>query len=299
MDLRMQKKGLGLILLVGLLFSCSKKVESNSAADDIEETAQQVGDVVASIDEVGGVNGAIVLNERAIDRTFARLGYGPSLFELMIPNAYAATCGASTFLSCSSNRVTRSFLGCTLGGGTYTGTVTLNWGGSSSNCVLQAPTDTITRVPNFTVTGRRNATLEVSKTGTIGQRLTWDSGTGTNKVFQFTNDGIRRVFTGPSGTVLFDLTTTTSSPITVTGTSRSSRFMDGGTLKVTNNVSGVTCDFSPSSVSWSSGCNCPTMGSWSATCSDGKTSTLTHTGCGTANFTLGAISASVTLDRCI
>lgn len=174
-----------------------------------------------------------------------------------------------------------------MGGGTFNGTVTLTWGGTSSNCVLQNPGDTITRVPNFTVTGRRNATLTVSKTGANGHRLTWDSGVNASKVFKFTNDGIRRVFTGPSGTVLFDLTTTTTSQITVTGTARTSRVMNGGTLRVTNNVSGVTCDFSPSSVSWS------------AACSDGKTSVLTHTGCGTANFTLGSTSTAVTLDRCL
>jgi hypothetical protein len=285
----------GLVLLVLLLLSCSKKVESG----DIEEIAQQVGDVAASIDEAGGGNGSIALNERAIERTFARLAYGPSFYESIIPDAYAVTCGSSTFAGCSSNGVTRTFAGCTVGGATFNGSVTLTWGGDSSGCVLQAIGATITRVPNFTVTGRRNATLTVSKTGAIGQRLTWDSGANASKVFKFTNDGIRRVFTSASGDVLFDLTTTTTSDITLTGTARTSRVMNGGTLRVTNNGSGVTCDFVPSSVSWSAGCNCPTSGSWSATCSDGKTSVLTHTGCGTANFALGSTSTEVTLDRCL
>ncbi|NDG84522.1 MAG: hypothetical protein EBX52_05705 [Proteobacteria bacterium] len=292
------RNGFSFLLVLGVLLACSKKVDSGDA-DDISETAQQVGDVVASIDETGRSTGSIAMNERGLDRTFARMGYGPGFYESLIPDAYAQNCDGSSFSTCSGNGVTRNFSGCTVGSATFSGTVTLTWGGGSSNCVLSAISDTLTRVPNFTVAGRRGATLSVTKSGSTGQRLTWNSGSGVNKVFSFTNDGIRRVFTAPSGSVLFDLTTTTQSPITVTGVARANRNMNGGTLRVTNNVSGVTCDFSPSSVSWSAGCNCPTTGSWSATCSDGKTSVLTHTGCGTANFTLGSNSSAVTLDRCL
>jgi hypothetical protein len=284
-----------LALMILTLASCGKKTSSSA---DIEEAAQQVGDVAASIDEAGGSGGAIAMLEPGTDRTFKRYGYGPAPLHFGIPTANAATCGAATFGSCTSNTLTRTYGGCTVGGGTFSGTVTLTWGGTSSNCTLGAANDTITRVPNFTVTGRRGATLTVSKTGSIGQRLTWVSGTGSSKVFSFSNDGIRRAFTA-SGTTLFDHTTSTVSAITVTGTSRSSRTLSGGTLRTTNNVSGLTCDFVPSSVSWSTGCNCPVSGSWSATCSDGTSSTLTHTGCGTANFTLGADSTAVTFDRCL
>jgi hypothetical protein len=286
---------LGLSLV--LLGSCGKLQDSETA--NAEETAQQVGDVVASIDEAGGSSGTLAMINHGAERTLKRHGYGPGTVDFLLPKAYAVTCGAGSFGNCSSNSIQRNFANCTVGEAVFSGTVTLTWGGNSSNCSLAAANDTITRVPNFTVTGRRGATLSVSKTGQVGQRLTWTSGSGNNKVFSFSNDGIRRVFTLPSGSVLFDHSTSTVQSITVSGTSRSNRTITAGTLRVANNVSGVTCDYTPSSVSWSSGCNCPVSGSWSANCSDGSTSTLTHTGCGTAEFDLGSESTTVEFDRCI
>lgn len=285
------------VTLALILTSCGKKGTTATTAD-IEEAAQQVGDVAASIDEAGGSGGSIAMMDHGFDRTLKRFREGSVPIDFVIPTAYAASCGAGSFGSCSSNSVTRTFAGCTVGSGTFSGTVTLTWGGGSSNCTLGASGDTITRVPDFSVSGRRGATLTVSKTGSYGQRLSWTSGTGTSRVFGFSSDGIRRVFT-KAGLTLFDYTSMTPSAITVSGTSRSSRTMNGGSLRVTNNVSGLSCDYVPSSVSWSTGCNCPVSGSWSATCSDGTSSTLTHTGCGTANFTVGADSTSVTFDRCL
>lgn len=213
----------------------------------------------------------------------------------LVSSAFAANCStASTFGSCSSNVITRTFSGCYIGFASFSGTVTLTWSGLSTNCLTIASGDLITRVPNFTVTGRRGATLTVSKTGTNGQRIARTTGT----VWSYTNDGIRRLFTSSTGTTLFDYTTTTTSAITINGSSRSSRNLNGGTLRVTDNVGGTTCDYTPSTVAWSSSCNCPTSGSWSGSCSDGKSSTLTINSCGRATFVLDSVSQSVTLDRC-
>lgn len=287
-------KSISFFLLCAFLSGCNK------SSTDIQETGQQVGDVMASIDESGGSGGSLGRTEDGA-RLFQRLesqGILSLLEENLFPSAYATACGlTSTFGSCSSNVIVRTFGGCTIGAATLSGTVTLTWGGSSSSCAMAAATDTVTRVPAFTLTGRRGATLTVSKTGSVGQRLTWDSGKGASKVFSFTNDGIRRVFTA-AGSTLFDFTTQTTSAITVTGTNRSNRVLSGGSLRVTNNLNSVTCDYAPTSVAWTSTCTCAASGSWSGSCSDGKTSTITLTGCGTATLAIGSDSEDLTFDRC-
>ena len=280
---------------------------SSSTTDTTEETGQQVGDVMASVDEGGGSTGGtfafLGIDPKSAQRTFARLSPSdvePTWMEKIsapfqpVTNAYAGSCSTdATFSTCSSNVMTRTFSGCTIGYATVTGTVALTFVDAAvdSTCSLASAGHTVTRVPAFTITGRRGATLTVSKTGTNGQVITKGSGS----TFTFSNDGIRRVFTGAS---TLDFTTKTTSDITITGTSRSGRTMSGGNIRVTNNTSGVYCDFVPSNVTWGATCNCATSGSWAGTCSDGKTSSLSITGCGTGTITIGSSSTSVTLDRC-
>ena len=95
-----------------------------------------------------------------------------------------------------------------------------------------------------------------------------------------------------------DYTSQTTSAITVTGTGRSSRTMSGGSLRVTNNLTAVTCDYVPTDVAWSTTCNCATSGTWSGTYSDGKSASIAITGCGTANVTLASDTQAVVFDRC-
>jgi hypothetical protein len=275
--------------------SCGDTISS----DDVEEIGQQVGDVMASIDESGGSGGGLAMLE-ATRRTYARLAPAEiqdSWIEaLLLPSAHAASCATGTFAACSSNVITRTFSGCTIGTATFDGTVTLTFSdaASDSTCALASSGHSVTRAPNFTVTGRRGATLAVTKTGTNGQVITRGSGS----TFSFTNDGIRRAFTNASGTTTFDFTTQTTSAITVTGTARAARTLSGGSLRVTNNLTQVTCDYVPSSVTWASTCNCPTSGSWSGSCSDGKSTSLSITGCGTGSITVDSTTASFSFDRC-
>lgn len=287
------------VAVLMVLGGCGK---SDSA--DIEETAQQVGDVMASIDEAGGnSSGSIaavsVGEELGARRAFARVA--PSevrdswLASIFAPSAYATSCAFSSFSSCSSNVITRTWGGCTIGTATLTGTVTFTWGDGAASCTMSSSGHSVARDPSFTITGRRGGTMTVSKTGTVGQKITRGSSAGA---FTFTNDGIRRVIASSGGETLFDFTTSTTSAISVSGASRSGRSISGGALRVTNNASGVYCDFTPSSVTWSSGCNCPTSGSFSASCSDGKSASISLTGCGTADFTLGEDTQSLSFDRC-
>ncbi len=298
-----------LFLITSMMFFGCKKAEVTTTTD-IQETAQQIGDVMASVDESGGSTGSIASMkdtermQNSVRQSFIR--FAPNdinenmIAKLFLPQANAASCaGAGFSVSCSGSRqIVRTFAGCTVGSAVFSGDVTLTWSNGGTNCSMGAAGSRIERVPNFTVTGRRGASLAVSKTGSFGQRIELVTPAGASSVVKFTNDGINRVFSIGS-TILFNQTTATSGDITVTGTSRSSRVMSGGSLNVTNNLTSVICNYVPTNVTWAGGtCNCPTAGSWSGSCSDGKTTTLDITGCGTANYTEGSGTEAVIFDRC-
>lgn len=302
-----------LILLIPFLFSSCKITAIPTESADIQETAQQIGDVMASVDEVGGAGGNIASNtiQNSIEKTFNRYAPGEldeshksMIANILQPKANAASCSGVVF-SCIGRVLTRTFNGCTIGSAVFNGTVRATWGGGGdgTSCSLGtiAGSATITRVPDFEITGRRGAVLEVTQVGTIGQRLTWTTGTGTNpKTFSFTNDGINRKFTLPDTTVLFNQTSTTTLAIGITGASRANRVMNGGSLLVRNNITNSECTYIPDNVTWTTGCNCPTSGTWNGTCDGGaKTSTLVlNSICGQATYTEGTDTQSITLDRC-
>lgn len=287
-----------------LLTGCTPILQDLSAnSATIEETAQQVGDVMASIDESGGSSGNLAGYQKSFDKMYAT--YVPStkletLFDSLNPTVVAASCSSGTFSTCSSNTITRTFSGCTVGSATFNGTVSLAWSGSSTNCQMGSTSDTITRTPNFTMTGRRNATLYVTKpSGSTGQVMTWTSGsTSATRIYSYANGGINRKFVLNS-TALFDQTTATTTPLTITSSLRYNRVLNGGSLRVTNNLTGNVCTFSPTNVTWgSSSCNCPTQGYWTGSCTSTGSITLEITGCGTGTYTEGNDFTSVTFDRC-
>jgi hypothetical protein len=297
------QKSFVFLICGALAVGCTNRGGSFSDTDD--ETSQQLGDTMASIDEFGGTSGGGIALQQSFEKTMHRIS--PSEFKtpfwknLFVSNAFAASClASSTFNACASNTITREFDDCTGPfGGIWNGAITLSWGGTSANCQMQAEEDFLVREPNFAVTGFRGAELVVTKSGTFGQKLTWVSGSGDSRVFEFENDGIHRVFSTPSGAALFDFTTKTTSPITVTGALRSNRVVDGGVLRTTNNLNDVTCDFVPSDVTWDSTCTCAVSGAWSATCSDDTSYEVEITGCGTADVTRNDVTRSVEFDRCL
>lgn len=296
-----------MILILGVLTACQKKQEQNNSSSS-DEIAQNVGDVMAGIDESGGSSGTLGFYQEveSAKKMYAKLAPLENIIgstnqivsSSVMSRAEAASCWGSGFSACSSNVITRTFGGCNVGSFTFNGTVLVTWGGASVACALTSTSDTITRVPAFSVTGPLGGTFSVSKTGAVGQRLTWSSGSGASKVFTFSNDGIRRTFTSASGTLMYDYTTTTTAGITVTGTSRTGRVLNGGSLKITNNLNSNTCTISPSNLSWSSTCTCPTSGSWTGTCSNGDNFTLSVTGCGSGSLSLGGTTTGVSFDRC-
>jgi hypothetical protein len=200
------------------------------------------------------------------------------------------------FSTCSSTQKVREVTGCTTaGGGTMDGNITLVFSGSgASSCTIPLAADAVSRTPNYSITGLRGATFSVSAL-TTGQTFT-RTGAGT---FTFENSGIRRTFVTPKGKTLLDVTSATGSAISVTGDIRNNRTMSGGSLIVTNNLTSVACTLVPSGVQWSSGCNCPTAGSWAGTCSDSSAFSVAFgSTCGESTVTKDGVVSTVNMDRC-
>jgi len=291
-----------ILSLIFALVTVSACTQEEDGAD-VEEVAQQIGDVMASIDESGGSTGSLALyrNETSIYAKKVDALPGAWIEKLghwlnPVTAATAEACStATTFGSCTNNVITRDFNDCTVGVAVFSGTVTLNFTDLASDnvCQMTLNSHNVKRNPDFTVTGRRAAVLSVEKTGTNGQVITR---TGVGQ-FEFTNDGIRRVFS-LGNTAILDYTTHTTAAIGITGATRANRVVNGGTLRVTNNLNDMTCDYTPSSVAWSNSCNCADSGSWSGQCSDGSSSSLTITGCGSATVTAAGTTQNLTFDRC-
>lgn len=290
---------------VSFLSSCRGVSTDEATAFDVNsELAQQVGDSMSSVDESSGSSGnfAMMNQIKSAESSIAVFSpvKSPSKIKLLseaISNAYATSCFGTGFSACTSSSITRNFSSCTVGTAIFSGTITLAFNGTNAaTCKLSGATDAVTRSPNFTISTRYGS-VAASKTGTAGQTLSYVSGATSTKVFNLTSDGLRRVVT-IDGVTKSDITTLTTSAITVTGSDRTNRIMNGGTFRLQNNLTTERCDLVPSAVTWSGTCTCATSGSWSGTCDTKGTFTLAITGCGTANLTVGTETKAVTLTRC-
>lgn len=312
----MQNKCFIFVLIVISIFmtSCRSVGDDATAISTNEEMAQQIGDVMSSVDEAAGTGGSFAwMNQIEASRKslFAfqkkSMPSKTNFLQLVVPSAaVAATCFGNGFSTCTANSITRTFNSCTLGSATFTGSVALAFTGpTQATCKLAVSGDVMKRTPSFSVS-YNSASIAVSKSGTNGESLTYVSNTGANKVLSLANDGLRRVVTVDS-VVMYDTTTSTfnssgvSAPITITGSDRTNRILSGGTIRLQNNLSGgERCHISPSAVTWSGGtCTCATSGTWTGTCENKGAFTLSITGCGTANLTVGTETTSVSLNRCL
>ena len=279
--LRFSCLGLGLAIAT----SCGRGTEVGE--DDI---ANATGEAMASTDEA--LVGAVTTHRtESWQDTFAETS-GPWA---------AATCGFSglDFTACAAGSRARTFGGCTLLNATWEGTVTLTF--SQAACTFATSGDTITRVPNFTISGRRGRTLSVTvASGGYGQRITRGASAGS---FTLATSKVKRVAIDAVGTTTLNIETSTGTAMTLTGATRTGRKLDGGTLVITDALNSKTYTLTPAAVTWDGTCNCASSGSWTgtiATTGSDSTTTITVaiTACGSADVTLGTETTSVTLDRC-
>jgi hypothetical protein len=282
------------MFVVGLAGSAGG-CRSSAADEETGQVAAQVGEVMSSLDDAaqGGAATAMMMW-----RTPPELR-GPrwrGLLESLLPSASAATCGDTSFTACTAGTRTRSFNDCSIGLATLNGTATLAFS-KNPLCVVAAAMDSVTRTADFTLTGLYGGTLTVTSPGG-GQTLT-RTATG----FDYAVGGLERVLKGPAGRTLFDVTTTTTTPLAITGTSRADRVIVSGALAITHHLAGYTVTLAPDHLAWSPTCTCAISGSLTGTISggahDGKSATVTLTGCGEASITFAGQTDSVTLDRCM
>jgi hypothetical protein len=214
----------------------------------------------------------------------------------LIPSAYAASCLPVTYSACAAGVRTATFDNCNVGIITVDGSINLTFS-DAAVCNIATVGDSVNRTGSLTLSAL-GGSLAITTPGG-GQTLT-RAATG----FSFAVPGMERVLTLPSGRTLFDISTMTpaGAPLTITGTSRSDMVITGGTLVVTHNLAGYSVSLTPDNLTWTPTCNCASSGSLTGTVSggkeDGKSATVTLTGCGTADVTIDGDTEGVTLDRC-
>ncbi len=304
------------IVLATLFIStsgCNPKIEEEYDFDTDVEMIQMFADSFASIDESGGkTSGNItgISHPTGDEKFYARIHKTDTftarlMNDLFIPKSYATACAATLFNSCSGGKKVRAFAGCTVPGptinnvatqGTLVGSIELTFTGTEvASCEIPVNGDAVARVPNYTLTGLRKATFKVS-TPSTGQLVTRIGGSS----FTYDNAGIRRTVTNSEDDVVFDMTTSTTSSMVITGQIRDGRTLASGGILVADAVNGRSCTFTISSpVSWTAACNCPTAGEWTATCTDSTNiNVIFGTTCGEVTYTTGSGFKSTILDRC-
>lgn len=264
---------------------------------DQEQIGAAVGEVMASVDESTKGSGATA--RLPILRMPDELRVAPlwrQVYDGVVRTAYAGGCVQALFATCAGGVRTRTFDQCSIGAATLDGMVTLTYSDTRS-CAVVAAGDSVNRSADFTLTGPWGGTLAVSSPGG-GQVLT-RTATG----FDYAVLGMHRVLTGPGGRTLFDISTRTVSPIHLTGSSRSDLVVTSGALEVSHNLAGYKVTLVPESLSWTTTCNCAVSGKLTGTVAgsgklDGKSASVTITGCGQAEVEIDGERESVTLDRC-
>ncbi len=281
---------------VALIFApgCRK----DTTLSDQAQIGAAVGEVMASADDAASGSSTMASLHGLPFRGMPDGLEGPlwrRALAAVEPSAYGAACYPFSFSACASGVRTETFSSCSYGAATIDGSVTLTFSDTAA-CGLVAAGDSVARTANFSVTGPYGGTLAVSSPGG-GQVLT-RTATG----WTFAVPGMERVLTGPAGHKLFDISTMTTTDLTLTGTSRADRTIVSGTLVVEHNIAKYQVALTPNNLTWSAKCTCAVSGSLTGTVSggadDGKSATVTLTGCGTADVSINGESESVTMDRC-
>jgi hypothetical protein len=265
--------------------------------DESGQIGSAVGEAMASLDEsVSGGTTTAMLPLRGVPDELR----GPLWRRAMaavVPSAYAAdakSCWTPTFSACDAGARTKDYGGCNLGLATLTGTVTLAF--TQPLCVVLTDGDAVTRTADLTLTGLYGGTLEVTSPGG-GQTLT-----RTASGFNYSVGGMERVLTGPAGRKLFDVATSTTAPIVVTGSSRADMKIVSGTFVIDHKLAGYKVTLTADNLAWTSTCNCASSGTLTGTVAggkhDGRSASVTITACGEADVTIDGTTDSVMLDRC-
>lgn len=274
--------------------------ENKKAEDGMNEMEYSVESGITSI---GGVadeqsNGSFASNRM----TFETYAYKAK--NLLMPEAWAASCSRAALAACSAGVRSETYSSCQLpySSRTMTGQVTLSY--SDASCSLSSTGNQVERSYNLAINGLYGGALNISSASHTdyrgntfggGGRLTKTAGGWTVEVL-----GKNKRFSR-AGRELFNISTRTLTPISVTGSlSRSSRVVNGGSFEVIHNKAQFVATYVPSNLAWSSACCHPISGSLAVTYAGSVTgsSSVTFNGCGLATMVKDGLSSQITLNYC-
>lgn len=309
---RMEKVALASIMLVGLaLAGCGKKNEdsaTSSSPSDLSETANAASEqAIAVAQSLDSTSYALIQNKR-------KTSVAKKVQQLILPEALATTAcnaGGSSVGSCPGSApytIERTYNSCSMANSAITVGGAVDYTYSNSGCSIVGVTNrSVTRTVSMTMSGKSGGTLTISSANITDYRGNTIGGGQTLSVnavageYSYAVGGVTRVLTGPGGTILFSISTRTTTPFTASGTSLSNLVLSGGALEVIHNKAQYALTLSASNVAFSNSCACPVSGSMSGSYSGSVSgsATITYTGCGSANVTTSrGDSASVTIDSC-
>ena len=267
--------------------------------DESGQIGAAVGEAMASLDEsvAGGATTAMLPITRcgACPPSSGAPMWRRALRQRRAVRLRRLVLGVDVFAVHGAGVRTMDFAACTIGPSTLDGMVTLTFTRTAA-CALITDGDAVTRTADFTLTGPYGGTLTVTSPGG-GQTVT-----RTAAGFNYSVGGMQRVLRGPGGRTLFDVSTRTTAPIVVTGSSRTDLVIASGGMEISHNVAGYKVNLTAQNLTWTPTCNCASSGTLTGTVTggrfDGKSASVTITACGEADVTLGDETESVTLDRC-
>jgi hypothetical protein len=285
------------VALAALATGCRKE----SGLSDQGQIGASVGEVMASADESANGGSTTAMLVPALPVLRAPDVLRPPLWRRAvgalspISTAYAASCLPVTYSACAAGVRTATFDNCSVGAITVDGSINLSFSETAA-CNIATVGDSVNRTGSLTLSAL-GGSLAITTPGG-GQTLT-RTATG----FTFAVPGMERVLTLASGRTLFDISTMTTSPLVINGASRADMVIVGGTLVVQHNLANYSVSLTPNNLTWTPTCNCASSGSLTGTVTssgadNGKSATVTLTGCGTADVTIDGDTESVTLDRC-
>lgn len=217
-----------------------------------------------------------------------------------------SSCTRASSETCSSGVKSATYSSCSISGTTYslTGSVDLTYS-QTTDCTMNLPADYVVRTYDYTISGTRGGSLQVTSASATDYRGTSISGGGkiTKTLGGYTAQilGKHKILSF-RGSEIMNHSMISLSASTITGTlARSSRSLTGGEIEIIDNRNEFVATVTPTSLQWSSSCCYPLSGSLSMELSGSKSGTVTvvfSSTCGTATYTANGSSRNINLKYC-
>lgn len=271
----------------------STATSGSASVDNTDEMGQVVADVLSGV-TTGRNDPSKSARATPIRLPAPERGAFDRLLDLLVPPAHAASCVLAKPTACTGGVITRDFAGCKSLGLTLTGDIELRY--SQPDCTFGAEGDSITRSPDFTMTGVLGRSYSVSSSPEGGQKVT-----KTAKGFTFSTPGVERIGKDKSGAEVFHFKAKTTEDLVV-GLNLNNLVISSGTLEIDESVQGYGAVLAVESLTWEANCNCPVAGTLSGTITDAASNTrstaITFAGCGTGSVAVNGQAKALEFASC-